>query len=37
VALLVLSQYVAERYATDLLSAATSSVGYLTYLGAGPA
>jgi DNA-binding NarL/FixJ family response regulator len=29
VALLVLSQYVEESYATDLLSAATSSVGYL--------
>ena len=29
VALMVLSQYVEERYATDLLSAATSSVGYL--------
>ena len=29
VAILVLSQYVEERYATDLLSAATSSVGYL--------
>jgi DNA-binding NarL/FixJ family response regulator len=29
VALLVLSQYVEENYATDLLSAATSSVGYL--------
>ncbi len=28
VALLVLSQYVEESYATDLLSAATSSVGY---------
>jgi DNA-binding NarL/FixJ family response regulator len=28
-ALLVLSQYVEESYATDLLSAATSSVGYL--------
>jgi len=27
--LLVLSQYVEESYATDLLSAATSSVGYL--------
>src|SRR6266478_9707671 len=30
VALLVLSQYVEESYATDLLSAATSSVGYLS-------
>jgi len=29
VALMVLSQYVEERYATDLLSVATSSVGYL--------
>jgi DNA-binding NarL/FixJ family response regulator len=29
VALLVLSQYVEESYATDLLSEATSSVGYL--------
>jgi DNA-binding NarL/FixJ family response regulator len=29
VALLVLSQYVEESYATDLLSTATSSVGYL--------
>jgi len=29
VAILVLSQYVEERYATDLLSAATDSVGYL--------
>src|SRR5262249_56249551 len=29
VALLVLSQYVEESYATDLLSAATNSVGYL--------
>jgi DNA-binding NarL/FixJ family response regulator len=29
IALLVLSQYVEESYATDLLSAATSSVGYL--------
>jgi DNA-binding NarL/FixJ family response regulator len=29
VALLVLSQYVEESYATDLLSVATSSVGYL--------
>jgi len=29
VAVLVLSQYVEERYATDLLSANTSSVGYL--------
>ena len=29
VGLLVLSQYVEESYATDLLSAATSSVGYL--------
>jgi len=29
VALLVLSQYVEESYANDLLSAATSSVGYL--------
>ena len=29
VALLVLSPYVEESYATDLLSAATSSVGYL--------
>ncbi len=29
VALLVLSQYVEESYTTDLLSAATSSVGYL--------
>jgi DNA-binding NarL/FixJ family response regulator len=29
VALLVLSQYVEESYATDLLSAATTSVGYL--------
>jgi len=29
VALLVLSQYVEESYATDLLSGATSSVGYL--------
>jgi DNA-binding NarL/FixJ family response regulator len=29
VALLVLSQYVEESYATDLLGAATSSVGYL--------
>ena len=29
VALLVLSQYVEESYATDLLSAATSAVGYL--------
>jgi DNA-binding NarL/FixJ family response regulator len=29
VALMVLSQYVEESYATDLLSAATSSVGYL--------
>jgi DNA-binding NarL/FixJ family response regulator len=29
VALLVLSQYVEESYATDLLSAANSSVGYL--------
>nr|BFE68817.1 hypothetical protein GCM10020092_021180 [Actinoplanes digitatis] len=29
IAILVLSQYVEERYATDLLSAATSSVGYL--------
>jgi len=29
VALMVLSQYVEERYATDLLSEATSSVGYL--------
>ena len=29
IGLLVLSQYVEERYATDLLSAATSSVGYL--------
>ena len=29
VAVLVLSQYVEERYATDLLSARTSSVGYL--------
>ncbi|HEY2688526.1 MAG TPA: response regulator transcription factor [Streptosporangiaceae bacterium] len=29
VALLVLSQYVEESYATDLLSAATSSAGYL--------
>jgi DNA-binding NarL/FixJ family response regulator len=29
VALLVLSQYVEESYATDLLSAATSSIGYL--------
>jgi DNA-binding NarL/FixJ family response regulator len=29
VALLALSQYVEESYATDLLSAATSSVGYL--------
>jgi DNA-binding NarL/FixJ family response regulator len=29
VALLVLSQYVEETYATDLLSEATSSVGYL--------
>ena len=29
VALLVLSQYVEESYAADLLSAATSSVGYL--------
>jgi DNA-binding NarL/FixJ family response regulator len=29
VALLVLSQYVEESYATDLFSAATSSVGYL--------
>ena len=29
VAILVLSQYVEERYATDLLSVATSGVGYL--------
>jgi len=29
VAILVLSQYVEERYATDLLSVATSAVGYL--------
>jgi DNA-binding NarL/FixJ family response regulator len=29
IAILVLSQYVEERYATDLLSANTSSVGYL--------
>ena len=29
IALLVLSQYVEESYATDLLSATTSSVGYL--------
>ena len=29
VAVLVLSQYVEERYATDLLAANTSSVGYL--------
>ena len=29
IAILVLSQYVEERYAHDLLSAATSSVGYL--------
>jgi DNA-binding NarL/FixJ family response regulator len=29
IAILVLSQYVEERYANDLLSAATSSVGYL--------
>jgi DNA-binding NarL/FixJ family response regulator len=29
IAILVLSQYVEERYATDLLSAATSAVGYL--------
>jgi len=29
VALMVLSQYVEERYATDLLSVATASVGYL--------
>lgn len=29
VAILVLSQYVEERYATDLLSAQTSGVGYL--------
>jgi hypothetical protein len=29
VALLVLSQYVEEAYATDLLTEATSSVGYL--------
>src|SRR5258708_26021145 len=29
VAVLVLSQYVEERYAADLLSANTSSVGYL--------
>jgi DNA-binding NarL/FixJ family response regulator len=29
VAVLVLSQYVEERYATDLLSAGTSGVGYL--------
>jgi len=29
VALMVLSQYVEERYATDLLSVATTSVGYL--------
>jgi DNA-binding NarL/FixJ family response regulator len=29
VAVLVLSQYVEERYATDLLSVATSGVGYL--------
>ncbi len=29
VALMVLSQYVEERYATDLLSEVTSSVGYL--------
>ena len=29
IALLVLSQYVEESYATDLLSASTSSVGYL--------
>jgi DNA-binding NarL/FixJ family response regulator len=29
IAVMVLSQYVEERYATDLLSVATSSVGYL--------
>ena len=29
IAVLVLSQYVEERYANDLLSAATSAVGYL--------
>ena len=29
IALMVLSQYVEERYATDLLSEATSAVGYL--------
>ncbi|HEY1487956.1 MAG TPA: response regulator transcription factor, partial [Micromonosporaceae bacterium] len=29
VAVMVLSQYVEERYATDLLSVATASVGYL--------
>jgi DNA-binding NarL/FixJ family response regulator len=29
IAIVVLSQYVEERYANDLLSAATSSVGYL--------
>ncbi|MDB5462282.1 MAG: DNA-binding response regulator, partial [Phenylobacterium sp.] len=29
IAILVLSQYVEERYASDLLSTNTSSVGYL--------